>query len=374
MAFSEQDLKKKLNDLGLKEYVKTSTKIVILSPVRGRSERQELLKKLQKLIPQSIYFDDLRSGFIKTIIDGKKVKLFLKPEKTASGIILKPQFFANITDIKINASNYFRIVKASIEENPKLDEQQKTYLTDLLEYHNTFSSGDLRKWKDSFKSSSDCISVNTINTDFGEVLGPLAILNLKLLPISKSEAKIFLPRAGNYPLLDYKIITNKKEYNISAKSGDTTNTLKPTDVKKLIDENKTLFTKYRSTTQYKVISILTENTWKQGPINALYFLKTRNYKAAKWIKNQKYTEEIRQKAENSIVEISRENLDFTPMFKDATSSKVYYVKFSLGNDGTPNWNLRQDQDAKSLEKVKKITFRSKNYVGRPNGDKLGFQV
>jgi hypothetical protein len=375
-AITETQFKKTLKALGLSTYVKAGTKITISSPARSRNDRSSLLKEIAKIVPGSTFKDDGRSGYIDSTIGTEKVKIFLKPAKTASGIILKPQFFSGITDSDISFSSYYSTLIASIQDNKKLDGQQKSMLVDLVDYHTSFSSQALVKWKKSFKASGDCIPVNTINNDFGEILGPLAIINKQLLPIDSKKAKVFLPYAGNYPLLDYIIKTDKKQYNISAKSGDTTNTLKPSDVKKLIDDSTVLKRKYSNTPQYNVVRILAETSWKQGPIDALMYLKSEGYKEAKWIKNATYSEPIRQQSENSIVEISRNSLDFTQMYVDATDAKVYYVKFKMLPDGTPEWKLvdSAEDKAKRPQATKRIAFRSKNYVGRPNGDKLGFQV
>ena len=93
------------------------------------------------------------------------------------------------------------------------------------------------------------------------------------------------------------------------------------------------------------------------------------------MKKAEYSEEVRQKAENTIVQISRESLDFTPIFKDATESKVYYVKFRMTMTGDTEWKLVETpKDEKENKKTeKRVSFRSKNFVGRAK-DKLGFQV
>jgi hypothetical protein len=106
------------------------------------------------------------------------------------------------------------------------------------------------------------------------------------------------------------------------------------------------------------------------------WMKKNGFKQAfDWLKNDDYTEEVRQKCEDTIVQISRESLDFTPIFADATNTKVFYIKFRMGNDGNAEWKLVETpKEKKEQDKLKKrVTFRSKNYVGRA-GDKLGFQV
>jgi len=292
-------------------------------------------------------------------------------------LLLKPQFFKSITDKYIKYDDYGPEVITSIDKNEKLQTLQKEYLKTLVKYNMNPTPANTSSLKKTYKMLKDSIPISTINNDFGEVLGPIAVVNLGLLPIKKDEAYVFVPGRGNEPLLDYKIMTkvgNKTEvYKISAKSGDTTNTLKPGNVYQLIKEEEKLYTKFKNTTEFKVIEILTTNSWKEGPIEAVKYLKTKQIAKAKWIyKGDTYTESVRQRAEDSLVNISKEDLDFTPLFAAATNLKIYYVKFKMGTDGIPIWEILKDDVNRPTAK-KRIQFRSKNYVGRTNGDKLGFQ-
>jgi hypothetical protein len=350
---TEKKFKSILKAVHLTKYTIEKSKVVIATDETGRAERAITLKNLATVIPGAVYKADKSAGWIAAEIDGKKYKIFLKPHKVANAILLKPQFFSGITDIDIKFRDYYKRIKESIESHDKLDQQQKTYLIDLLNYHNGFKASDLVTWKESFKSTADSISVNTLNNDFGEILGPLAVVHKKLLPIPAPTATVFLPHRGNEPLLDYKMYSGKKVYKISAKSGDTTNTLKPGDVKGLIDAEKKLFNKYKNTIQYKIIEILVAGSTKQGPIDALYYLKSRRFKEAQWLKDKIYSEEIRQSAENSLVSISKTQIDFTEMYQDSTRAKVFYVKFKLGTDGTPQWNILKD--AKNRQEATKRT-------------------
>jgi hypothetical protein len=130
--------------------------------------------------------------------------------------------------------------------------------------------------------------------------------------------------------------------------------------------------KHRNSDQYNVIKLLAENTWKAGPILALNYLKSKGFSDASWLNSTDYTEPSRQQSENSLMKISKETLNFNEIYFDATNAKIYYVKFLLGISGDPSWKILTD--AENRPKIdKRVAFRSKNYVGRPNGDKLGFQ-
>jgi hypothetical protein len=370
------NFKKQLKTIGIEKYTQVGNSIILASKQSSRSARKSELQAVTKFFKGSKLIDDGRSGYVEAKISNKTVKIFSKPERTASGIVLKPSFFSGLTDTEIPYSQYGNKLLASIQENQSLDASQKKLLESLARYHLSFSPSDLANFKKIYAKFKQTIPINTINNDFGEVLGPLAVIKKKLLPITPSSAKIFIPGKSNEPLLDYRIIVGAgpaaTQYKISAKSGDTTNTLKPGDVMQLIDQDAKLKRKHAASHQYNVLKLLAEGSWKQGPIDALGYLKKQRYSEAKWLVDTTYAESTRQQSENSLVEISKKSLDFSDIYFDATNAKVYYVKFSLSNDGTPQWEILKDEKNRP-ESKKRIEFRSKNYVGRPNGDKLGFQ-
>lgn len=380
---TEQKFKTELKNLGLTNYKVVGNDIVILTSVTSRPERKSILKTIQgSFIKESTYVEDKGAGFLKIKLPSKTIRIFIKPEKTGGGLILKPQFFPGLTDKDIPFAFYQDVVSESIEAAllaKKLTLPQKALLDALVKYHSDINTSNLKLLKETFAVYKDLISINTLNNDFGEVLGPLAVINLKLIDkqITKLGSSIVLPGRGNEPLLDYKITvasgSSKTVYKISAKSGDTTNTLKPGDVISLIDDEPLLLKKYIGKIEYEVVKILKENTVKEGPIKAIKFLKTKGVEKAKFIdKDSVYTEELRQQCENTIVSISKEDIDFTPMFNDATNAKIHYVKFQLSSDGTPKWDYIEQKKERPDIQTKRIVFRSKNFVGRA-ADKLGFQ-
>lgn len=369
---NEAAFKKFLKGISITNYKKVDNSIIVASTQKGRAERKSELQAIKAFFPKAKFVDDGRSGYLEILDGGKKIKIFSKPEKVAGGVILKPNFFKGVTDTEIPMSTYADTLINSIENNSKLDAQQKQLLISLTEYHRKFDATKGANFKKIYSNFKETIPLSTINNDFSELLGPLAVINKKLLPLTMSKTKAFIPDRGNEPLLDYKLISGSDIYKISAKSGDTTNTLKPGDVFSLINAEAALLKRHSKTIQYQVLEILTNNSWKQGPITAVNFLKKNGIKEAKWITSNEYSEPMRQQSENTLVDISKTSLDFTKLYEDATNAKVYYVKFRMDQSGAIKWEILKD--SKDRPEVKKrIVFRSKNFVGRPNGDKLGFQ-
>jgi len=360
-----------------------SSKKLIILYTGGRSTiaRKELLidlaKKLKKYDAQ--YSDSRKLSSAGGVTIGN-VTIILKPNKKGGELILKPNIFGTknrLVDNKIPFRSYYSTLINSINETEKLDAIQREVLLALVEDAMNSTAKTKSQIKSVMKYVNSVININTINNDFGEVLGPLAIVSRGLLPINPSNAVVFIPGRSNEPLLDYKMTDDKKEYKISAKSGENTNTLKPGDVVTLIESSKHYKKKWENTTEFQILKILTDNTWKQGPINAALWLKRKGVKGYfDGITSDVFTEENRQQSENALVKYSREAIDFGQIFKDATDAKVYYVKFQLDISGTTKWELVKKTNQKKNDKIasKRVVFRTKNYVGRHNGDKLGFQI
>lgn len=355
--------------------------VVIYSPSKSRSDRMNSLKELADLLKQygARYDKSSSASGAGAVVIGSS-KIILKPEKVASSIILKPGLFGDskttLVDTDIPFSEYYGRVISAIRSTPKLSDEQQEILIAIVEHTRTNTATSKSKMAKVLRNLGNAIPINTINNDFGEILGPIAIQTNGLLPIDYKSAMVRVPGRSNEPLLDYKITDKNKEFKISAKSGTTTNTLKPNDVIHLIKSDKKLYKKWKTTTQLQLLEILNSGSTKQGPIDAGIWLKDNGYaEQFKWLKKAEYSEEVRQKAENTIVQISRESLDFTPIFKDATESKVYYVKFRMSMTGDTEWKLVETpKDEKENKKTeKRVSFRSKNFVGRAK-DKLGFQV
>ena len=93
-----------------------------------------------------------------------------------------------------------------------------------------------------FQQVKGSVSLNDVNKDFGEVLGPVAILEQGLfrankISLNKGSSRIYIPLRPNEPLMDYAIINGDVQYTISAKSGTTTNVVKPPDIIALLSKS-----------------------------------------------------------------------------------------------------------------------------------------
>ncbi len=379
---TEAAFKKNLQSIGISKYnIISARSIVLYGSTKSRSDRAESLKEFAKLYEKAgAKYGKTASSSGAGFVQIGNAKFELKVETSAGSPILKPGLFGTATtkivDTDIPYKAYTSRVMSAIDQTQKLTNIQKDFLKMLVEYTASPTPNAKAKIGKILLGNMSGLAINTINNDFGEVLGPIAIMNKGLLPINGKSAVVFIPGRSNEPLLDYKIKDDKQEFKVSAKSGETTNTLKPGDVINLIRGDKRLMKKWKDTPQYKVIEILNEGSTKQGPITAGMWLKKNGYnKYFDWLKKDDYTEEIRQRSEDTIVKISREALDFTPIYADATNQKVFYVKFKLSQSGDMEWKLVETpKDKKNKETVsKRVAFRSKNYVGRP-ADKLGFQV
>jgi hypothetical protein len=326
-----------------------------------------------------------------------------KPGVKASGAIsLKPQAF-NVGETKYSFTQYKTTVMDSISERKNLSPQLKTYLAALFDH---YSGGSVTKDQVTkiFKKVKDDLPMNDINKDFGEVLGPVAVIQQKLLSsnkitLSKSTSKIYVPARPNEPLMDYALIDGTKQYTISAKSGTTTNVVKPPDILNLIAKDPTTLKKWKSTKEYKLLELLANNSILLGPIKAVseIYPNLISKRAAETATAQSYdlagfagfinqNEYLQSKKKPTLNEIMYEcekmimnrtksrELDMNGIFSDAIKSKVLYVKFEVDNStGLGKWNVIASSDIKDFKTYGIVYLRSKNGYTRAS-DRMGVQV
>lgn len=323
-----------------------------------------------------------------------------KPGVKSSGAVsLKPQSF-NVRDKKYSISEYKSTVKAAIEEHPNLSGELKTFLTLLFDY---YSNGGVSESKVTtiFKSLKDNLPINDISKDFGEVLGPVAIPLKGVLRgkgfIIPASAQVYLPERPNEPLMDYAFYSGKKTYIISAKSGTTTNVVKPADIISLLNRDPVKIRKWQDTQQYQVLRILAENNILTGPIRAVGYLFP-NLIPAKAIKSLdlpynksnfntfiSQNEYLSKRDSPTLNEIMYEceklvqketktgTLNMNDIFADAIDGIVYYVKFEMDARGIGIWDTAQAPDIRKVSAYGRVFLRSKNGYTRA-GDRMGIQV
>ena len=318
-----------------------------------------------------------------------------------TAVNLKPQAFG-IGETKYNITDYVDLVLTSIEERNNLSPETKNYLQSLVLYYAGFEN--LQFTQNAYNAASSSLPMRDIKKDFGEVLGPIAVIKQQILSevnIPKGNTtKIYMPARPNEPLMDYGIIVNNKTYVISAKSGTTTNVVKPQDIIDLLKKNPANLRKYQNTEQYKILESLSENGIVDGAIIAASKLPggpspeaaadvkkklgTGTYKddkydiglMASFINSNGYLKkqtkptlnQIMYECEKMIAAKSKNGLNFTPMFKDAVQNQVIYVKFDV-TGATPDFQVIMNDDFST----KKVTLRTKNGYTR-RSDRMGVQV
>lgn len=322
-----------------------------------------------------------------------------KPGVKASGAAsLKPQAFG-VMDKVYSLGDYKKLVASSIEDRKDLTPQVKTYLAALFDY---YAGGKTKKQDVTtiFKKVKADLPLNDINKDFGEVLGPVAAQTFQLLSGKKiklsGSMKVYVPARPNEPLMDYAIIDGTKKYTISAKSGTTTNVVKPADIIALIEKSPEA-NKVKNSNEYKLLQILAENSILLGPVRAVsalfpklikpaatMHLDGKNYDIsgfAGFINQNEYLRtkktptmnEIMYECEKMIQKETKEgSLKMNPIFATAIKEQVLYVKFQLDATGLGDWGVIASDDISGTGHGR-VYLRTKNGYTRAS-DRMGIQV
>lgn len=353
---------------------------------------------------------------VKVIGTGELCRISLdalvKPGKkgaAASTINLKPQAFGIKDTIEYGIDAYVKQVRLGLEDSA-LPTKLKAYLLALVEYYcKEITQTELAKY-----DVSD-FPVNDIEKDFGEVLGPIALINYSDVAKKKGieldrQSKIFVPSRPNEPLMDYKMIGKKRSYLVSAKTQGTSNTVKPKDILELLAKDPEVLKKWKKTKEYAVLDILADSKYNtiQAPLAVAFqlskdgdrdfsgfskkqpdlagmnkqknvvspdilvacsaFINSNNYLKA--LKRKPTATELNYEVEKKLVEWSKKNKPvLTKLFLDAVGNRVKYVKFSGIARKSPSFEFVAEE--KMAENG--VEFRSKSGYTR-SADKLGIQT
>lgn len=329
--------------------------------------------------------------------------------RSSTAASLKPQAFG-VKDQEYSFKSYAKLIRENIEERKDLKGDVRAYLAALIEYADDPSAKNKAAVQKTYKAAASVPTADIVK-DFGEVAGPFGVLSGKLIGgLSESNTAVYIPARPNEPLMDYAVINTakKRKYVISAKSGTTSNVVKPTDIINLINKVPAKKTKWSRTTQYKVLEILGGASILHGPVLAAAYLGSKGFKEfggisqkaaddfvkkvkggsstaydkalfAKFISGNAYLKtkktptanEIMYECEKAIGALSKTpKLDFTKLFRDAVDEQVYYIKFAIDNTGIPDFDLIGD----TPEELKATVFlRSKNGYTRAS-DRIGVQI
>lgn len=195
---------------------------------------------------------------------------------------LKPKDMIK-TNTKLSVDDVVSQLKKNIPKQSK--EPVRKYLELIVEHFvkpTTTSTENIKKHYAANKTDINK-EMNSIKTDFGEIIGGVATVNQELLKpfyskINFKTGQLDYPTAANEPLKDYSVHVNKTEYVISAKiAGATSNTVKPQDILMLIEKSKVLSPKRKKdlagSVEYKMLQILQEENTSRGSAAALSYFK-----------------------------------------------------------------------------------------------------
>jgi hypothetical protein len=321
--------------------------------------------------------------------------------RSSAAASLKPQAFG-IEETKYGFDQYVNLVKESIEERTDLTAELRSYLSILFDYYSKAQTTKQNVTK-VFNKVKTSIPINDVNKDFGEVLGPVAVLSENLLRpakinLTKNICKIYVPKRPNEPLMDYGLYQNDKQVIISAKSGKTTNVVKPSDVITLLNKNDKTKRKWKDTKEYKILEILSNNSIINGPLLVIAYLYPTlmdkevaatanrfshdNTKFAPFINNNEYLKnkedptlnEIMYECEKMIQEETKTgSLYMNSIFADAIKEEVVYIKFELDPSGVGKWDVIVSKDIQNMDTFGRAYLRTKNGYTRAS-DRMGIQI
>lgn len=325
-----------------------------------------------------------------------------KPGVKASGAAsFKPQSFG-IGEQKYSFSAYRKTIMESIESRKDLTAESRAYLSVLFDFHSGGSTSRQKVMK-IFQQVKSSIPLNDVNKDFGEVLGPVAILEQGLfrankILLNKGSARIYIPARPNEPLMDYAIITGDKQYTISAKSGTTTNVVKPPDIIALLSKDAKKLKKWSKTKEFSILQTLAQESILIGPVKAISQIypnlisteavasfsgKEYDKKLfSKFISQNEYLKNKKNPTPNEIMyecekllqqRTKDQTFDMTNIFADAIENQVFYVKFELDASGIGKWDVIVSEDIRKTKSGSVVYLRSKNGYTRAS-DRMGIQV
>lgn len=320
--------------------------------------------------------------------------------------MLKPSQMG-VTGTKSTIALHKRKVITKLNSLAKTKGRQKNVAEVCLKIMETPSGGQV----DISKLNS--AEISDIKNYFAEVMGPIWASERGLIPGLKSSDSTYFSSSDTERLYDFKVYKGKEEILVSnkQKTGGT-NTLKPGDVVRLVNENRYLADKWQNTKYYKVFDILDKNNVISGPIRAIAkhypklvkvtpgeYLEVINQlnqndvilkKVPKSIMNliqsdptaaakYKETEEVSGTMINFIfekllVQQSEADSNYHELFVDVTEGNVMFLKFDLSNKGKITFLIENPRQS-----AKKAKLRSKQGVERRSSsgklklDKLGFQ-
>ena len=377
-------------------------------------------------------------------VQGWVRSLGIKKPSTGSNTVsfsLKPQDFPNVGGTKLNFLSYYNNIISSINNRSDLPDVVKNYLVQLVEYCNTHSQGDRIDLVSAYSSLSDSAYSscdNLVAKDFSELIAPICVLQrgssylvkMGFTNLNVNNASIFVPTAGNYPLVDFIINdTEGREYPFSVKAmSSTTNVIKPQDLMKFVDDNAqdAFIIKFKNTPEYEVLRLLgqtnkgvAETTYE----TIRYLAQTQPFKSvlpanldkivpenpshqnftdtiiddnmetwnsmydtwmsgARHLSNPSLTTGAKGKynqlsylmavAVGKISQRRTSGLNYLEIVRDFLMEQVSYYKFKINNNGMPEFKI-ENKFHNEFNVNSRLVLRTKASKGSPLNDRLGVQ-
>jgi hypothetical protein len=343
-------------------------------------------------------------------------KFGMRYANSSESLNLKPQSLG-IQEQPYSIDELVQLVVDNLDMRSDLSPSIVDYLIDLMEYYwNAKDSKIAEKIKREHVPALKGMgsALGQIKKNFGEIIGPIAMTHtgsdlFKDLKLT-TRNKILYPIRGNEPLVDFYILKGNEKIPFSAKSGkDTTNTVKPIDILRLMNENPAASKKWGNSPEASVLKDLDDNVSVNGPMVAAYnsqnSIKAFKGKISKktldhWLANSarsgkewKYVPELYKDLATSLgisttgknkptfgeilyyieATICKESaggmLEFTEMFSDVVGPAVNYINLLSINTSTgiPEWGTSEGG-------AHKVQLRTKNGTTRIGRDKIGLQI
>ena len=294
----------------------------------------------------------------------------------------------------------------------------------LVEYcANHDNHKELEESYEKLMSSDYSNSIDSIEKDFSEIMAPLCVIErgqrelheMGYTGITRQSVKVYVPKKGNEPLLDFKLVGKDIEYPFSVKKASgVTNTIKPKHIMALFNAKTTK--KHKDSIEYEVLKILAEHP-KPNIINGPFYGFKHLYNKfggrlgivlkeidkmipdngvpvveeyqEEWTKvinryyntGMQYWDDGKFKNGNhglcsltcqmALEKISKEFLDYKKIMIDVVMSQVNFYKFSL-NKGNPKFFMENDLYNK-VKPDQKFYLRNKSDKSRPDRESVGVQ-
>lgn len=329
---------------------KVKAEVVVHAPIQSNRERGPVLEGLARDLGGIWHSANRKYSSMGHVEIGDAFITVLAKKRGGATVNLKPKAWG-LTGSLMDLDTYTDAVWRGIETMP-MEEGLRYYLGALVGYYTDVTGPDqIEKMFSLYKHQ---VPEREVTTYFGEILGPIAITHLGLLPFS-CPVQVYHPTSSREPLIDYT-------YNglgVSAKaltSYNKTNTVKSADILRLLGPE----TPWRGTLEYRIMEALAQNTVREGPAAVARLLD--------WDPNQSF-HAIEKRLERESKEGS---LDFTRLFADAIDGHVVFVKFGLRANGMPRWETATADDIRNGSEGR-VFLRTKNTELRAS-DRMGLQV